>query len=107
MNYPIEKYRFIETGNKIIAISTYAGKTVRGVAKCDPRDTFDVEKGKEIAAMRCAHKIAQKRMKRANRKYEEAMKAYANALTRMERMKMYATDARNAEFDLAAKLSSF
>ena len=31
------------TNNKdiVVALSTYAGKNVRGIAKCDPRDEFD------------------------------------------------------------------
>ena len=44
--YPFEKYRYYTAGNKIIAVSTYAGKTVRGIAKCAEGDTFDIEKGK-------------------------------------------------------------
>ena len=55
------RYKYY-TNNKdvVVAVSSYAGKTVRGVAKCDPRDTFDIEKGKELAAARCNEKIAYK-----------------------------------------------
>lgn len=28
--YPIEKYKFYTNGSRVIAVSTYAGKTVRG-----------------------------------------------------------------------------
>ena len=39
------KYKvFTNSKNEIIAVSTYAGKTVKGVAKCDPRDSFDKSK---------------------------------------------------------------
>lgn len=31
------RYRFYVTDNKVICVSSYAGKTVRGVAKCDPQ----------------------------------------------------------------------
>lgn len=73
MAYPLEKYRFyIDEKNQVIAISTYAGRYVKGVAKCDPRDKFDLEKGKKLAAARCAVKIAEKRVKQANSKYMEA-----------------------------------
>ena len=44
--YPIEKYRYYTNGRRVIAVSTYAGKTVRGVATCDPGDEFSMEKGK-------------------------------------------------------------
>lgn len=76
MTYPLEKYKFYidEKNRKVIAISTYAGRYVKGVAKCDPRDEFDIEKGKELAAARCAVKVAEKRVKNATKKYADATK---------------------------------
>ena len=47
------KYRFAYAPNKVIAITTYAGKTVRGIAKCSPDDSFSKEKGEELAVARC------------------------------------------------------
>ena len=35
-NFPLEKYRYYVDGNRVIAVSTYCGKTVRGVAVCHP-----------------------------------------------------------------------
>lgn len=63
MRFPLERYKY-QTDNKtiVVAISTYAGKTVRGIAKCDPEDAFDLEKGKELAALRCAKKIEKMRL---------------------------------------------
>lgn len=71
------------TDNKsvVVAVSTYAGKTVRGVAKCCSEDNFDLEKGKAIAAARCNLKIAEKRRKRANKKYHRIM-AELNKITK-------------------------
>lgn len=48
MNYSLDKYKFYEyndpKGKKTVsAVSTYAGRTVKGYAKCDPRDSFNVE----------------------------------------------------------------
>ena len=43
--YPIEKYKFYTNGSRVIAVSTYAGKTVRGVAVCHAGDAFSLEKG--------------------------------------------------------------
>ena len=63
-------YKYIETSNKVIALSTYAGKTVRGIAKCHPNDTFDVEFGRKLAAARCNAKIAAKRFNRASAQYK-------------------------------------
>lgn len=63
--FPLEKYKFYIAKNKVIAVSTYAGKTVRGVAVCADSDTFDLEKGKRLAAARCNAKVAEKRLKNA------------------------------------------
>ena len=74
--FPIDKYKFYTDNNenpsKVYAISSFAGKTVRGTAKCDSKDTFSQEKGKELAAARCAVKIAKKRLARASKKLTEA-----------------------------------
>ena len=40
MMYPTEKYRYYTNGRRVIAVSTYAGKTVRGVATCDPTSSL-------------------------------------------------------------------
>ena len=61
-------YRYYKAGDKVIAVSTYAGKTVRGVAICSPDDAFDLEFGKKLAAARCNEKVAAKRYERANSK---------------------------------------
>ena len=61
-------YHYYYAGNKIIAVSTYAGKIVRGVAICAPGDDFDLEFGKKLAAARCNEKIAAKRYARASHK---------------------------------------
>lgn len=71
MSFPLDKYKYYVatkvTGEpyKVIAVSTYAGKTVRGTATCSPEDTFSLQKGKELAAARCNAKIARKRMDHA------------------------------------------
>lgn len=77
--FPYDKYKYFVNGNKIIAISTYAGKTVRGVATCHPEDNFDIETGKQLAAMRCDLKVREKRWKAANRKAEEKWVAFCKA----------------------------
>ncbi len=91
--YPFEKYRYYTTGNKIIAVSSYAGKTVRGVAKCAEGDAFDMEKGKKLAALRCAEKIAWKRLNRAVDKVAEAEAAVEAAENHLDKMVYYHGDA--------------
>ena len=93
MNYPLDKYRFVTAGNKVIAISSYAGRTVRGVAICSPEDVFSLEKGKELAAARCAYKIAQKRCRRARSQMDKAEALYNQANARFDNMCEYYDDA--------------
>ena len=90
-------YKYIVIpGKKIIAISTYAGRTVKGVAKCHPNDKFDVEFGKKLAAARCNEKVAGKRLARALNKYREAVDESIAANEKMNRMRDYALDASEA-----------
>lgn len=91
--FPLEKYRFYQHGNRIIAVSTYAGRTVRGVAICHPEDNFDIETGKRLAAARCNEKIAKKRMERAARELEKARIAIIEADRREAKMTAYYNDA--------------
>ena len=93
MSYPIEKYKIIVHDNEVIAISTYAGKTVKGVAKADPRDDFDVETGKELAIARCAAKIAIKRQNRAKKCLATAQAKLVDAIAWEKRMNDYVSDS--------------
>ena len=92
-NYPREKYKIFVGPNKVVAVSTYAGRKVRGVAKCAPEDAFDVEKGKNLAIARCALKIAEKRLKRANKKAVEAKEVMIEARNHFNRMESYLADS--------------
>ena len=94
--YPMEKYKFYTAPNKIVAVSTYEGKVVRGVAKCHPGDHFDADVGKKLAAARCNQKIANKRKKRADRELKRAVAEFDKAQRRMYAMNDYYEDARTA-----------
>ena len=102
-------YRIYETPNKVIAVSSFAGQTVRGVAKCNPADEFDSEKGAALAAARCGVKIAEKRVKRAYSKVDEAKAQVAAAMAHLEKMMKYQADAEanlnSAQFELEATLA--
>ena len=78
--YPIEKYQFAKydkknpdgsTSKVIVAISTYAGKIVKGFAKCRDTDEYNEEIGKKLAAARCDLKVCVKRKERALRQKTE------------------------------------
>lgn len=60
-----------------------------GIAKCDPRDIFDVEKGKEIAKARCL-------MKYHDAKYRAA----ARAVKRVEEISNILNDILDRQADI-------
>lgn len=93
------KYFVAESENgskKVIAVSTYAGKRVKGVAKCNPEDNFDLETGKKLAAARCNLKIAEKREARAEKKYNDAIEQHNLMDCYLNRMKNYYSDSLEA-----------
>ncbi len=82
---------------KTIAVSTYAGRTVRGSTICDFSDTYDEALGQKIAAARCAAKIAQKRLNRAACKQREAENMVRAAQAHFLKMVAYYNDAAEAQ----------
>lgn len=96
--YTNDKYTYFvaDKQKKIVAVSTYAGKIVRGVAKCDPRDEFSVEDGKKLAAARCAVKIAKKRNANANAQKKRAYNELVEKQHRLQKMNDYVADAQAA-----------
>lgn len=95
--FPIEKYKvyeYVRNGSKYVAaVSTYANRYVRAVAKCDATDEYDFEKGKELATARCDFKVRQKRVKRALKKRHEAALALEEAQRQFEKMNRYYSDS--------------
>lgn len=107
MKFAFDKYKFYSFLGKddkktVAAVSTYAGKTVKGYAKCDPRDEFDETAGKQLAAARCNAKVAAKRKARAERKVEEAIDLVVSAQEHLHKMNRYLTDSA-VELDEANK----
>ena len=105
MKYSLDKYDYYRAGNRVIAVSTYAGKAVRGVAKCDATDEFDWEKGKVLAAARCNLKIAKKRAKRAFCKVSQAYADYVEGANWYNKMVDYYNDSNEAVEEAAAELA--
>lgn len=69
------KYHFYyhKENNTVVCTTLYKGQMVRGVAKCDPCDEFDVELGKKLAYLRCKMKFARKKFKRALQAERDAL----------------------------------
>ena len=96
-NFTYDKYNYFTDGeNKVVAVATYAGKPVRGVAKCDPKDNFDLATGKELAAARCNAKIAKKRQANAFRQMSAAKTQFEIAQKKYHDMINYYEDACDA-----------
>ena len=109
MKYSLDKYKFYQYKDKnaketVAAASTYAGRTVKGYAKCRPEDNFDVEKGKKLAAARCNLKVAEKRLNHASDKYMKASRAADEAIRYFEKMKKYYIDSVDQVDEAAAEL---
>ena len=87
-------HEFEKNGEKCVAaVSTYAGRNVRAVARCSKGDTYDFEKGKKLAAARCDLKVREKRLKRALNKRHEAFVALEIAKKNWDKMNQYYSDS--------------
>lgn len=82
-------YKIHRSKNKVFAIGSFAGKPVRGIAKCDPEDTFSMRIGEDLATARCENKIAIKRVKYAEAKKAAALKAFNEAKKFLDEMNAY------------------
>lgn len=92
-----KRYKYAtDSSNTVIAISTYAGKPVKGVAKCDPNDNFSYDYGKKLAKARCDVKISKKRYKNANSKVKAAHEALIAAREYYSKMVEYEMDSFRA-----------
>ena len=92
--------------NVVVAVSTYAGKKVRGVAKCAPEDTFDLEDGKYLAAARCNEKIAHLRYKRAMEKNKTLYHELDILDAKIKDANDYLDNSRKAYIDAQNKLKN-
>ena len=90
---------------RIVAVSSFAGKPVKGYADLHPMDEYDPEYGKELTAARCAEKIAAKRCKRAYGKVDEALATVNAALEHLQKMMYYEADAEAAYNAASYKLA--
>lgn len=103
----MSRYKTYTDGKgKVVVVSTYAGRNVRGVAKCHPSDTFSNEKGVEIAQARCDLKIAEKRVKRAKEKYNEAVAAFNKASREVDKATEYVLHAEKLAVEASKSLEA-
>ena len=102
----MSRYRiFRDNKGKVIVASNYAGKIVRGVAKCNENDTYKEDIGIALATARCDVKIANKRVKRAMAKYDAATKAVNKANAEWEKAIKYLTNSEQEALTARKTLS--
>lgn len=90
----MSRYKYYDDGkNGVVCVSSYAGKKVRAVAKCNPADVFDYEKGAALAKARVDAKIGEKKLKRSNERLVEALEMLGLAMKYYEDMVDYYKDA--------------
>lgn len=85
-------FRDEETG-KIVAVASFAGKAVRGIAKPNPTDVDNPALGEKLAILRCAKKINTKRVANAEKKLAMAKAELEAAQAHYDRMVQYCKDA--------------
>ena len=91
-------YNFHSDGkSKVICTAEFAGKKFRGVAKCSPNDTFDLEKGKAIAFARCQLKFAAYKRDLMIKQKDEMAENLARAIVNYNKSKSR-VDAAISEF---------
>lgn len=99
------RYRFYQaSNNKVICTSTFAGKTVRGVAVCSANDSFNEDVGQELARARCDLKISEKRLKRSNERLAEAYKYLEEAQEYVAKMESYVDDSATSYHECRERL---
>jgi len=103
--YRIISFKDNNDVTNVMAISSYAGKTVKAVAKCNPEDTFDMDTGIRLAEARCNLKVAEKRSKRAKQKYLEALDTLNKAKKHFNDMAEYLIDANEKEKNAKQELN--
>ena len=103
--YKIYSYTRKDGVKEIVALSTYAGKKVKGKAVCDPTDEYNENVGKELAKLRCAVKVDAKRVRRAIEERNELLRIQANIEKLIQKNKKYLVDSLKREEEDNARLN--
>lgn len=90
-----EKYHFYyhEENKTVVCTTLYKGQMVRGIAKCDPSDEFNLELGKTLAYLRCKAKFARKKLKRAIQAERNAFVVANRAQYNLDRVCEFVSDS--------------
>ena len=106
------KYTYNISDKKVYCMTYYAGKTIKGIAKCDPEDTFNEQSGKDLSKARCDVKLTKKKLDRCNKRVllaaaelEAAQKRYNNALKYQDEALVTYMNARDSLEELTKALN--
>lgn len=93
-----KKYKFYqfyvnEKKGEVIAVTHYAGRTIKATAKCHPDDVFDLEMGKKVAVAKAEIKVAKAKRRNAVVSYLDAAVVADAAHAHFNDMKQYYMDA--------------
>lgn len=101
------RYRYYVNGNQVICVSSYAKKPVKGVAKCSPEDTFNLEIGKQLAKLRCDAKVTKLRMRRAKEDKDIASRWLNNSLEYFTKCDNYYRNSYDENYKANKELNAF
>lgn len=104
-----ENYYFYEspTNRSIICTTYYKGKIIKGIAKCDPNDDFDLETGRRLAYLRCKKKFLKRKYARAIETYSEAYSAFIKAEKYKDKTADFLIDVKSDFADAKKELAQF
>ena len=104
-----KKYHFYyhEENRTIVCTTTYKGQMVRGIAKCDPDDDFDLDDGKKLAYLRCKTKFARKKIKRALKAERDAFVVANRAKYNLDKACEFVSDSEIQLEDAINELKEF
>ena len=104
-----EKYHFYHTADNrtVVCTTLYKGQIVRGVAKCNIEDHFDIEFGKQLAYLRCKQKFMNKKLKRAKKSKDEAIIVAAKANNNLWKANEFVNDVEMQLADISKELNEF
>lgn len=98
------KYTYSFSENRVYCMTYYAGKTIKGVAKRDPEDEFDIEVGKKLAKARCDVKLYKAKVKRKTERARIANEEFLKALQHLNNAQKYTDEAVNAYLECLKNL---
>lgn len=103
-----DKYNFYydKRNRTVICTTFYKGKSIRAIAKCDPKDSFNLETGKQLAYLRCREKFLKTKAGIAIDAYAEAWAALCRAEKCLQNTADFVTDVRCKLDDIRSQLAA-